>query len=38
MTQHTIDDVETHQFIKHTFNIILYRHVLKKLIRQAKRF
>ena len=37
MTQHTIDDVETHQFIKHTFNIILYRHVLKKLIRKAKR-
>ena len=35
MTQHTIDDVEAHQYIKNTFNI--YRNMLKKLIRQAKR-
>ena len=35
MTQHTIDDVEANQYIKHTFNI--YRNMLKKLIRQAKR-
>ena len=35
MTQHTIDDVEAHQYIKHTFDI--YRNMLKKLIRQAKR-
>ena len=35
MTQHTIDDVEAHQYIKHTFNI--YRNMLKKLTRQAKR-
>ena len=35
MTQHTIDDVEAHQYINHTFNI--YRNMLKKLIRQAKR-
>ena len=35
MTQHTIDDVEAHQYIKHTFNI--YRNMLKKLILQAKR-
>ena len=34
MTQHTIDDVEAHQYIKHTFHI--YRNMLKKLIRQAK--
>ena len=31
MTQFTIDDVEAHQYIKHTFNI--YRNMLKKLIR-----
>ena len=35
MIQHTIDDVEAHQYIKNTFNI--YRNMLKKLIRQAKR-
>ena len=38
MMQHTIDDVEArlaHQYIKNTFNI--YRNMLKKLIRQAKR-
>ena len=35
MTQHTIDDVEAHQYIKNTFNI--YRNMLKKLIGQAKR-
>ena len=35
MTQHTIDDVEAHHYIKHTFDI--YRNMLKKLIRQAKR-
>ena len=35
MTQHTIDDVKAHQYIKHIFDI--YRNMLKKLIRQAKR-
>ena len=35
MTQHTIHDVEAHQYINNTFNI--YRNRLKKLIRQAKR-
>ena len=35
MTLHTIDDVEVHQYIKNTFNI--YRNMLKKFIRQAKR-
>ena len=35
MIQHTIDEVEAHQYIKNTFNI--YRNMLKKLIRQAKR-
>ena len=35
MIQHTIDDVEAHQYIKNTFNI--YKNMLKKLIRQAKR-
>ena len=33
MTQHTIDDVEAHQYIKNTVNI--YRNMIKKLIRQA---
>ena len=31
MIQHTIDDVEAHQYIKNTFDI--YRNMLKKLIR-----
>ena len=32
MTQHTIDDVEAHQYIKNTFNIhICYRNLSGKL-------